>query len=229
MIYSISQPLPNVLHIAFDSTHNMSASLGRVQEYAEGPKLHHQIVSWSRLKKYHMSKGNTRTFNDAWLGFNIPGWSFKEFYEKCNTFKPKERELLEKVLSYNFEGEFYVIADADGSAKRESYKAGEHEFAHALWGTNKEYKKEIKEVLDSFSMRDTFLLTIKKMNCYAPEVWEDELHAYLTTDSLSTVTDRFNIKTVSDELKQVKESLDRIFKKYYGEGSNVKEIPAPPI
>ena len=88
---NITQVLPNVLHIQFDSITEMSASLGRVQEFAENPTLHNQVVSWSRLKKYHKSKGNTRTFNAAWLGFNIPGSAFTEFYEQCTHFKPKEK------------------------------------------------------------------------------------------------------------------------------------------
>ena len=92
---NITQPLPNVLYIQFDTTTEMSSTFGRVQEYAEGPKLHHQVMSWSRLKKYHKSKGESRTFNAAWLGFNIPGWAFKEFYEKCNHFKPKEKAGIE--------------------------------------------------------------------------------------------------------------------------------------
>ena len=211
---NITQVLPNVLHIQFDSITEMSASLGRVQEFAENPTLHNQVVSWSRLKNYHKSKGNTRTFNAAWLGFNIPGSAFTEFYEQCTHFKPKEKRVIELVLNYKFEGDFYVMADGDKRAKKESYKAGDHELAHALFGTNKEYKKTVMSLINSYSKKDALLLKIKKMNCYAPNVWDDELHAYVTTDTFSNLLSRFKLDKEDEELLELKKKLEETFTHY---------------
>ena len=218
---NITQPLPNVLYIQFDTTTEMSSTFGRVQEYAEGPKLHHQVMSWSRLKNYHKSKGESRTFNAAWLGFNIPGWAFKEFYEKCNHFKPKEKAGIELVLSYNFTGKFYVICDADKNAKRESQKAGDHELAHALFGTNDEYKNKVLSLLNNYSRKSFLLEKIKKMGCYAPEVWDDELHAYVTTDTLSNLIERFNLPKNDTELVELKQNLETLFAFYRETKANV--------
>lgn len=209
---NIKQILPNVLHISFDSVTEMSSTLGRVQEYAEGPKLNHQVMSWSRLKKYHKSKGESRTFNASWLGFNIPGWAFEEFYNNCESFKKKEKQMIELVLSYNFSGKFYVIADADKSARRESHKAGDHELAHALFGTNDSYRDEVFNLLNSYSKLNMLVEKIKKMGCYSPEVFHDEIHAYVTTDTVSNLLDRFKLKKEDNqELLDLKEKLEYIF------------------
>lgn len=211
---NVTQPLPNVLYIQFDTITDMSSTFGRVQEYAEGPKLHHQVMSWSRLKKYHKSKGESRTFNAAWLGFNIPGWAFQEFFDKCESFKPKELEGIKLVLSYNFDGDFYVICDADKNAKKESQKAGDHELSHALFGTNREYKQRVLDLLNGYSRKPMLEEKIKKMGCYAPHVWDDEIHAYVTTDTYSNLLERFDLSKDDAELKQLKDNLETLFKEY---------------
>lgn len=208
-MYTIKNLTPAIIHIEFDSIQQMSTALGRVQEFAENPKFQHQIVTWSRLKKYHKSKGNRRTFNNAWLGFNIPGWAFKEFYQKCDHFKPKEKEVIEAVLALKLPSKFYVITDADKSSRKERNKASVHEFAHAMYATNDDYRATAQILLNEYPETPALLLKIKRMGIYSEDTWEDELHAYITTDTLSTSLERFGIRKDDTTFLELKSKMEQ--------------------
>ncbi|WP_213030935.1 hypothetical protein, partial [Acinetobacter baumannii] len=79
-----------------------------------------------------------------WSGFNVPSTAFAPFY--AGAFDPlthKERRLL--ALFAGLKGRFYVIGIYEGRGSTLT-----HELAHALFFTDSDYRKGVREAMRSY-------------------------------------------------------------------------------
>ena len=200
----LSQPYPSVIHFDFERIWHMAVHLGRVQEHAEHPKFRKQIFSRSRMKKYYHGLGEQ--YNKSALGFNIPSWAFEAFWDGRFEVSKHEARILEVLQKEGFfAGQaFYVLATADGAAKTNSDCALDHELCHAFYYVNRDYKAQVDQLLLEFP-REVGLIrkVLLQWGIYAPEVLDDEVHAYLATDSLSKLQTRFRLEKSAAESARI--------------------------
>jgi hypothetical protein len=190
----ITQILPGLYHFDFDRIWEMCKHLGRMQEHAEHPKFYKQIFSRSRVKAYYHGQGTE--YNKSALGFNIPGWAFESFWNELFVVNKHERRVLEQLehLGLQAGSRFYVISTADGSALKPSENALDHEIAHGLWYTNILYRDKAQAILEANPVpAEGIRRKISQWGIYTPEVLDDEVHAYLGTDSPSRLAERFKL------------------------------------
>jgi hypothetical protein len=209
MLFSSSQPYPGLIHIDFTSFYDLGKSLIRPQELAESPKFQNKVFTTSELKRHFHSSAKSSTkrgqrANPYWsfTGFNIPGHYFDRFFEEFSHFTPQELEIIAHLRSLELPERYYIVASADSVAKKACWKAGLHEFAHGLWYLSPEYKAKQQEIIAKLPKKyykdvHNRLLT---WGCYGPSVIEDECHAYLATDSINKLAQRFRWHTAPDEV-----------------------------
>jgi hypothetical protein len=209
VLFTSSQPYPGLIHIDFTSFYDLGKSLIRPQELAEHPKFQNKVFTTSEMKRYYHSSSKSTTkrgqrANPYWsyTGFNIPGHYIDQFFNEFSHFTPQEVEIRHHLFNLDLPNRFYIIASADSKAKKECWKAGLHEFAHGLWYLSPEYKAKQQEIIAKLPenyYKDVHnrLLT---WGCYGPSIIEDECHAYLATDSISKLGQRFRWHTIPDEV-----------------------------
>lgn len=207
--------LPKVIHIDFDTPVQMAKALGRVQEYAENPKLAGTVFSWARLQKLcPYPKGYFKSV----LGMNIPSSAFIPFRDGsfgCLTSSEKAvlRDLDVALLEWGIEGTYYVISSADGAAIKDRNEALDHEIAHGLWFTNPEYRAKALDIINDYPEKETVIRKLRKWGIYSESVLEDEMHAYFGTDSSAVLIGRFRMEP-SEDLFRAHEGLKALLRKY---------------
>jgi hypothetical protein len=209
MSFISTQPVPGLVHLDFDSFVHLGKALIRPQEYAESPKFRGEVFTTSRLKKYFRSFPSSTSKNGrsnpywSFTGFNIPGHYVDGFYEKFPAITDAEKEIQKHLLSLNLPERYYIIGSADGAAKKECWKAGEHELAHALWYLDATYKADQEAIVAE--LPEKYYTSVKNRllswGIYGLPVIEDEIHAYLATDSLSKLSQRFRWHVLPPEVE----------------------------
>ena len=204
MSFTSTQPVPGLIHLDFDTFVHLGKALIRPQEHAESPKFQGKVFTTSRLKKYFKGTHGKRA-NPYWsfTGFNIPGHYVDSFFNSFPAINAAELELKRHLGDLNLPSRYYVIGSADRAAKKACWKAGDHELAHALWYLDPAYKADQEAIIAELpkkygsSIRDRLL----SWGIYGPSVLEDEVHAYLGTDSLSRLSQRFHWPTLPPEVE----------------------------
>lgn len=190
----ISMPYPRVVHMDFDRIWLMATHLGRMQDHAEHPAFMNQIFSRSRMKKYYHGVG--KDFNKSALGYNIPSWAFRAFWDGRFKVNQKEQRILDELnkLGLGMDAPFYVISTADGSAASTSEEALDHELCHAFYFTDPEYRHRVTQLLEEH-MDVTCKVgnVLIKWGIYAPTVIDDEVQAYLATDGPGQLQERLHL------------------------------------
>jgi hypothetical protein len=209
MLFSSSSPYPGLIHIDFTSFYDLGKALIRPQELAEHPKFQNKVFTTSEMKRYYHSSSKSSTkkgqrANPYWsyTGFNIPGHYINQFFNEFSHFTPQEEEIRRFLVSQVLPDRYYIVASADSAAKKACWKAGLQEFAHGLWYLSPEYKAKQQEIIAKLPEKyykdvHNRLLT---WGCYGPSVIEDEVHAYLATDALSKLSQRFRWHELPEEV-----------------------------
>lgn len=121
----------------------------------------------------------------------------KPFYEgKFDPLSDKEKRLLSAFSDKR--GKFYII----GTFGKKNEKVLKHEIAHGMFFVDIEYRKEVVEVLNEMSpdYRSKFEKYLAKSGGYHPDVYEDEIHAYVLTGKLKQ--------------KEIREKLEEIYERH---------------
>lgn len=198
---------PNLYHIKFKSQYEETSTFIRLQEFYESafPEIKGKYFTLEEyMDRYAEFKGNFTYFSD-WSGFNVPGdviLAFQDLFE-YQRWELREKEmgllsLLEITIKNYKTGKFYIIG---------TYKDSDisHEIAHGLFYLNKNYKKVMENLIKRKRTSKT-IKTIKnrllKMG-YCKEVLNDEVQAYLATESLDNINDENLIK-----------EFNKIYKRY---------------
>ena len=198
----------NYIQFDFKDQTILAKSFLRFQEYYENDYFKGKIFSLSEFKRHYIKIYSSFDYYETWDGFNVPSYVFKPFLEgKFNPLTNLEKDIIDNL---DFSKEFYLIGTVNGGDK----DTLDHEVCHALFYSNKNYKKEVLSYLDLIKESKSYKVVkehlIKKG--YHEDVLLDEINAYMCELSLY-LKEEYNImidKKIISDLKLIKE-------KYIGE------------
>jgi hypothetical protein len=197
----------SIVHVKFKTQRELTETLLRFQEHYESPKFRNKIFTLGEYRKYYCDRFGSFTYYDDNAGFNFPSITLKAFYD--GLFDPltdKEKKFLESFQ--NRTDDFYVIGTYCDNDAEEDYI--DHELTHALFSTNKTYKKEVEKILKHIDLRRT-IKGLKRIG-YHEEVCFDETQAYMATGVEIFVEHKiwYSIDKVDDLRKLANKHLKRL-------------------
>ena len=198
---------------------NLTRTFIRFQENYESPEFRGKIFSLKEYKKWYIkndkkSKKYGKFFYfSQWGGFNIPSYVLENFYNgKFKNITERERKILkifEKIRGQNF----YIIGIFKSNKKIQSGYI-DHETAHGLFYTNKDYKKKVLKIVEeekNKTLKSLFKF-LKNSSGYHPDVYLDELQAYCVNGYAPLTKDSKSF----EETKKTAEKIQKIYKEFLG-------------
>lgn len=208
----------------------------RVQEYYESPNpdfrgKHFNI--WDFIEWYSSTKRGAFTYAFDWSGFNIPlpiAWECYEGTEKTrrgekyngvrsmpDTWKSKWDETMKDIVwevqskMFNKKNRRDMNAYIIGARDTEG-STFQHEVAHGLYYTNKEYKELMDEITETIPLNHylKFRQNLLDMG-YTESVVDDEIQAYL---SWGWDYAKFSKGVPKKICKQLNKEYLKVFNKY---------------
>lgn len=155
--------------LRFESQYELASTFLRIQEHYESPRFSGRVFSLEQYMDWYAARFGNFTYYQDWAGFNVPSTALRPFYQgKFDPLLEKEKRVLR--LFENVRGRFYVIG---------IYKSADltHELAHALFFTDPEYRRAVRQAMREYNTRGLDKQIIKAG--YAKHVVRDEVHAYL--------------------------------------------------
>jgi hypothetical protein len=202
--YEIKEVRDRVFAVIMEDDYARPMTFLRVQEYYESPNpdfrgKHFNI--WDYIEWYSREKKDVFTYAFDWGGFNIPlpiAWECYEGKDKAqkkgyngvrslpDSWKSKWDETMKDIIwevqskMFNKKNRRDMNAYIIGAKDTEN-STFQHEVAHGLYYTNKEYKELMDEITQTIPL-DTYLKfrgNLLKMG-YTESVVDDEIQAYLS-------------------------------------------------
>lgn len=170
----------------------------RFQEFYESAEFKGKIVSKEQIEESEIARTGF-VYSENWYGFNLPVVSMIE-YATLTDLSKEEQELLDFLLVNGFQ---YVIGISFDFAD-----SLEHEFLHALFYLNSEYREKVLAELSKHDLSDIFKYL--KENNYAQETFLDETNAYLADPFM---IDGFS--ELDDNHKDLSKTLYKLFLEYF--------------
>lgn len=177
--YQIKEVKPNIFAVIVKDKYDRAMLFCRVQEYYESPSPKFrgkQFSIWDYMKWYDKKNGCGFSYGADWSGFNIPIWVAKECYYSLNKLETPYDKVMDGIvqeLNSYYNG--YMIGA--GNTRDETFQ---HEVCHALYHTDKNYKKQMNNLTEGLPKKyyDVFKRNLIEMG-YASKVIKDEIQAYL--------------------------------------------------
>jgi len=196
--YQLKEILPDIFAVIVKDKYDRAMLFCRPQEYYESPSAKFrgkEFSIWDYMKWYHTKNENGFSYGADWSGFNIPIAVLKECYRKLNKTESPYDKVMDQILSRILPNTGYVIGCGD--TKGETFK---HEICHALYHTNKNYKKQMDNLTKGLPQKyyHTFKKNLLGMG-YTTKVINDEIQAYL---QYGYGEDRFSKGVNFKQLKQ---------------------------
>jgi len=186
--------LPKIFAVSIKNDYDRAMLFCRYQEFYESPfkeiRGKHFSLEYYMWIYTKQRKNEIFTYPRDWSGYNIPSGSIEKalnvFYYK-NTPSPYDK-IMSKIY---FTCENYPLKFGKPRSKwyllgADSYKSQtmDHEIAHGLYYTNKEYKKSVQELISKIRSKDySFLCKNLVSMGYANDrkILDDEIQAFLST------------------------------------------------
>jgi hypothetical protein len=166
----------HIVLVGADSQEDLGRAFLRFQEHYESPEWAGKIFTEGQVRSWYSEKYGANTYERDWSGFNVPGRVFKPFVQ--GLFDPLSEAEKELVSLFRLRtDDFYVI----GSQKKASVL--EHEICHGLYATVPSYRRAVDAVLEAHHAELRQVRTMLRMDMYHPSVLQDEVHAYVSSDS----------------------------------------------
>jgi hypothetical protein len=182
MKYKVKEVAPNVFAVVVKDKYDRAMLFCRAQEYYESPnpKFRNKTFSiWDYMKWYNEKYGKGFSYGADWSGFNIPLKVITACYNKLGKFEtPYDKVMYDLVIKLNKQSLFsdgYVIACE--STEGDTFK---HELAHALYYTDKDYRKRMDAITYSLPAEHYHIFKQNLLGMgYTIKVVYDEIQAYL--------------------------------------------------
>ena len=208
----------NIYCVIVDDDYDRAMLFCRYQEFYESPenKFRGKYFSWEEYMRHYKDfwKKDTFTYPIDWSGYNIPSTVLERGIDVFNK-QTEYDKIMNDIFYYCFNDTmnrndgtrkpFYLI----GASSKDS-KTMDHEIAHGLYFTNKEYKKKMIILLGSIpdKIRDKIDKKLIKMGYVNDrKILDDEAQAFLSTGLYNGL----EIK----EIKKYEKTFIKIFKEYY--------------
>jgi hypothetical protein len=213
----------NILHLQFDNIRDEAVTLFRLSEFYESPYEEINGTSFGIddfLLSYSKPNGELTYFKD-WPAFNIPGHVFNQFKKKFKNLTRSEQMIYQLVEDHlDTKLPYYVISNISGD--RGGY---EHEFAHALYYTNQDYKNEMDSELTLIpkKIKTKLYRGLKRIGypMTIQHIVDDESQAWLATSYKRDFENEFNF--IMEEIQVTHRTFKKIFKNYT-KAINVKTL-----
>lgn len=213
--YNFYQLTPAIFLVEIDGNNDLAYSFLRVQEFYESvnDNIRNSQFTISEYKEWYCTQSKDKTFSygEDWRGFNVPSAVIKECYQ----VNPERTEhdmffmdicaKAEKLAKQNGYENYYLLGVRKGDTK-----TLDHEIAHGLFTTNKEYKLKMTQAIEHIEPQVIEPL-FKDLTAigYGPNVHIDEAQAYLSTGLRKSQETK--------ELISLTEKFSKIFKEFLGD------------
>ena len=211
---------PRIYCVTVDDDYDRAMLFCRYQEFYESPykKFRGKPFTWMEYMRFYKTAWKKRTFTypDDWSGYNIPS----NIMQRANHIFCKDTEY-DEIMNDIY---FYCAIDSqnknDGTrcdwyligASSKDLKTLDHEIAHGLYFTNKEYKTRMlyqlslipKKTMDKI---DKKLIKMGYVN--DRKILDDEAQAFLSTGLYNSL----DIK----EIEKYEKPFIKIFKTFKNE------------
>jgi hypothetical protein len=203
--------------VLVDDDYDRAMLFCRYQEFYESPykEFRGKKFSWMEYMRFYKSAWKKRVFTypEDWSGYNIPS----NVLEKANDTFYKETEY-DHIMNDIY---FYCVNDSmeknSGTrcdwyligASSKDLKTLDHEIAHGLYYTNKEYKKEVEKLINNIkpSHYEKLKKKLTKMGYVDDKkIIDDEINAFMSTGLYNGLDTK--------ELKKYEKEFIRNFKKF---------------
>ena len=208
---------PFIYCVEVDDDYDRAMLFCRYQEFYESPykKFRGKPFTWMEYMRFYKDAWKKRVFTypDDWSGYNIPS----NVMEKANNTFNKDTEY-DQIMNDIY---FHCIIDSqnknDGTrcdwyligASSKDKGTLNHEIAHGMYYTNKEYKKEVIKLINKIKPSHYEKLTKKlvKMGYVNDEkIIDDEINAFMSTGLYNGLDTK--------ELKVYEKEFIKNFKKF---------------
>lgn len=208
---------PRVFALVIKDDYLRSRVFLRYQEFYESDSetFRGQGFKWKDFVEYYKNKTEKEifTYHEDWSGYNIPCDSI----ESCMKVIPDLNfydlimfcvvDTIRKIVGSD---KFYLIGidQSDGDETHLIY----HEMAHALWFSDPVYKSKMLDLIGKMdeSVKEKMIEKISGMG-YGSNVLLDELQAYLST---GTITSMNRIKNIKGESAKFQKFFDNYTTKF---------------
>ena len=226
MDFSFRKILPHIYLLHFGKQHDLCMHFLRFQDYYESPKFRRKFFIMAEHRRWYARKYGKGKFTYAkdWSGFNVPSNYLLPFLENPGLafpdFNSRDQfmlDLIRKAADQENGHPFYFIGifgDKEGTYKDGSTGVIYHELAHALYFTNRKYKKTMQKHLAALDPRVKRQCreVLDKMG-YHESTFEDEIHAYGATKPCKELEDVFTLFHRRPFEKSFERTATRIMKK----------------
>ena len=188
---------PRVYCVMVDDNYDRAMLFCRYQEFYESPykQFRGKSFTWMEYMRFYKNvfKKDIFTYPYDWSGYNIPG----NVMQKANHIFCKDTEY-DQIMNDIY---FYCAIDSQNKnngtrcdwyligASSKDLKTMDHEIAHGLYFTNKEYKKSVKKLIEAIKPKhyDSLKKKLIKMG-YADDkkIIDDEVQAFMSTGLYKT-------------------------------------------
>ena len=172
----------NIIYLEFPCQYLMTATLLRMQERYESPFYKNKAFGLEEYMDYYAKMYGEFDYYTTYQGFNFPYKVLKAFF--CGKFDPltKKEKIIIDILKKHDTMKYVIGTYLDSTSKRDDFT---HEYAHALYYTNKEYKKLINETIQEnrTDLEPLFKYLRERMH-YHKNTIIDETIAYILENSI---------------------------------------------
>ncbi len=213
----VKEVKPFIYCVEVDDNYDRAMLFCRYQEFYESPykQFRGKPFTWMEYMRFYKNswKKNVFTYPEDWVGYNIPSTILEK---SIDTFY-KETEY-DVIMNNIF---FYCSLDSQnknngtrhnwyliGASSKDS-RTMDHEIAHGLYFTNKEYKKEVNKLIKNIkpSHYDKLKKKLIKMGYVDDKkIIDDEIQAFMSTGLYN--------KLDTKELKKYEKDFIKSFKKF---------------
>lgn len=212
-LYSIQSVYPGVYLVKFKDYYKMAMHCLRYQEFYESPNPKFKGKSFTIFDymEWYSKKNGSFSYPQDWAGFNFPAHIVKDVYDKGIIDKNKYDEEMLSIYNsckdLHSTDDFYLIFSCDNETTK-------HEIAHGLFYLNKEYKKEMEQLVSELpgDASGPMKEELKKLG-YCSSVYVDECQAYFATGLTKEMREGLGIKPMNGKFDYSKQFV-RVFKKY---------------
>lgn len=176
----VTEILPGVFYIRFDTQEELGRTFLRFQEHYESPEFRGRIFTLDEFRRWYARESGAFTYYTDWVGFNFPSYVMEPFFDgKFDPLTDKEQRIVD-ILRPHRGKKFYVIGafGKKGAAiDPDELSTIIHEVSHAMFYMDDDYRREVLEVvrsIDATPIRRA-LLTLG----YCDAVLDDEVNAAL--------------------------------------------------
>ena len=203
----------NIIFLKAESQYELTSTFLRISEFYESinPKFRNKYFELEEYMDWYAEKYGNFTYMSDWSGFNVPsdaaGRFFARFHEKLSK---KEQALHELITQSDVDkSKFYIIGTYEND------NTVEHEYAHAMYYLDKEYKSKMNALTDALPMKFRTAFADKLIkDGYCKQVLLDEGQAYLATNTMLQTDKMAETEVPWDMVLTIQKTFDEFYKKY---------------